>query len=229
MAKAQLTERQQEIKSLIEQGKDANQIGAELGISPNAVYQHLRRMRQAGSVKPKAAAAAAKSTPKSGRKSGGTSPAAPAAKPAPAPAPEIVVRESTPLQAIRARRDEIKASVKDAADALVVANAALREAQAAYDKASGKHADELKMLDGAESALTGKKIVDGKVAKAAPKRQRAPKASESQNGTTDAPKAASAPASAPSAPAEPAPAATAGDDEEGFHDPALAESAGAAA
>jgi DNA-binding CsgD family transcriptional regulator len=219
MAKQQLTERQQEIKDRIEQGKTADEIGQELGITANAVYQQIRRMRQGKGTTRKAAA------PKNtGRKSAGTPPAKAAA--APAPVVETVVRTQTPLQAVRARRDEIKASVKDAADALTVANTAVREAQLAYDKAWSKNEPELKVLDAAESALTGKKVVDGKAQAPKPKPASAPKASGKANGRAKGAEPVSEPASAPGesveppAPAERAPEPVRDADADGFHDPA---------
>lgn len=203
MTQKQLTPRQQEIKALVQEGMKVPEVALKLNISQNAVYQQLRRMRAAkpGAAKKAAAESASRAAAKKA--------AAPTAgAPKPAPVVETVVREQTPLQAVRARRAAIKDAVKDTADALAVANGALREAQAAYDKAQAKHADELKALDKAESALTGKPIVDGKPKTAAPKAAPVPKAPTGGNGRAKAGQPASDAGSTPSgsSAAPPAPA-----------------------
>lgn len=45
-----LTDRQREIKELLDQGLGAREIGDELGISRNAVYQQIQRMRKHGNL-----------------------------------------------------------------------------------------------------------------------------------------------------------------------------------
>ena len=45
-----MTPRQQEIKSRLDQGMGAKEIGEELGISRNAVYQQIQRMRRQGAL-----------------------------------------------------------------------------------------------------------------------------------------------------------------------------------
>jgi transposase len=139
---AQLTERQQDIKNRLENGDKADKIAKDLGISTNAVYQQIRRMRNAGNAPAK----------KSGRQS--------ARKLAAAPAIQQAVlgqaRAMTPLQAIRARRDEIKAELKATESAVLDAERTLKSASEAHEKASTKRAEEIKQLDSAESALTGK-------------------------------------------------------------------------
>lgn len=45
-----LTDRQREIKNLLDQGLGAREIGDELGISRNAVYQQIQRMRKNGNL-----------------------------------------------------------------------------------------------------------------------------------------------------------------------------------
>ncbi len=45
-----LTNRQTEIKALLDNGKQAREIANELGISRNAVYQHIQRLRRDGRI-----------------------------------------------------------------------------------------------------------------------------------------------------------------------------------
>jgi hypothetical protein len=156
MAKSQLTPRQKEIKGLQKQGKNAREIAAELGITENAVYQQLRRARQVtGEAKP----AAAKPKPKAAAKSGRKSAAKPAAKPAAAAAPVAAApvksepRVMTPLQAIRARRDEASKGLRDAEAAVTEAKRALAKAEETRDKIQAKVTPELTQLDNAEAAL----------------------------------------------------------------------------
>lgn len=156
MAKSQLTPRQKEIKGLQKQGKNAREIAAELGITENAVYQQLRRARQVtGEAKPAAAKPKAKAAAKSGRKSA----AKPAAKPAAAAAPVAAApvksepRAMTPLQAIRARRDEVTKGLREAEATETAAERALKQAREAREKIAAKVAPELTQLDNAEKAL----------------------------------------------------------------------------
>jgi transposase len=138
---AQLTERQQDIKNRLENGDKADKIAKDLGISTNAVYQQIRRMRNAGNAPAK----------KGGRQSARKS-----AAPAIQQAVPSQARAMTPLQAIRARRDEIKAELKATESAVLDAERTLKSASEAHEKASTKRAEEIKQLDSAESALTGK-------------------------------------------------------------------------
>lgn len=45
-----MTDRQREIKARLDQGKGARQIADELGISRNAVYQQMQRMKRNGNL-----------------------------------------------------------------------------------------------------------------------------------------------------------------------------------
>lgn len=49
---AQLTDRQREIKKRLDKGMGAREIAADLGISRNAVYQQIQRMRRYGELDP---------------------------------------------------------------------------------------------------------------------------------------------------------------------------------
>lgn len=164
MAQKELTPRQKEIKALMSEGLKVPEIAKRMAISPNAVYQQRRRMlaaaRKPGQTKPAQA-----------RK-----PAAPTTKPAPAPAPEVqvVARDQTPLQAVRARRVTIRTATSEVAQAVAQAQTALNAALAAEKKVLARHADELKQLDQAESALTGRKVVDGQPVKPKPAAKSAP-------------------------------------------------------
>jgi Homeodomain-like domain len=158
-----LTERQQEIKKLLDEGKTPREVGEALGISENAVYQHRRRM-QASASKParrgshaakastsKPAKAASKPAQKRSapRKRTQSRPAAPASAPA---APEAM----DPLSAVRHRRDEISLTVTQAKEALDEAAKAHAAAQKAHDDAEAKVKPELERLTAVEALLTGK-------------------------------------------------------------------------
>lgn len=47
---AELTKRQQEILERLEQGEGVKQIATDIGISRNAVYQHIERLRRQGAL-----------------------------------------------------------------------------------------------------------------------------------------------------------------------------------
>ena len=47
---AQLTKRQQEVLDRLEQGMGAKEIARDIGISRNAVYQHIERLRRQGAL-----------------------------------------------------------------------------------------------------------------------------------------------------------------------------------
>jgi transposase len=48
----QLTNRQREIKTRLDQGMQAREIATELGITRNAVYQQIQRLRKSGVLEP---------------------------------------------------------------------------------------------------------------------------------------------------------------------------------
>lgn len=201
MASAQLTDRQQQIKALMQEGKDPKQIAAQLKITPNAVYQQLRRMRD-------------------GRKSGGSkagkSPAPAKSTTATSPTTQTHVlgevktaRPVTPLQSIRNRRDEINAEIRAAQSERDAAQRALAKAEEAASKVSERYATELANLTAAEAALKGeaapaKAKNNAKAAKAPTTRPRA--ASGAKNNGTPAPEKDSAPPET-SEPAQPGPVA----------------------
>ena len=144
-----LTERQQQIQDLLEQGKSAKEIAEALGITTNGVYQQLRRMRAGG----------AKAAPAKRAK---TAKAKPAKAPASATAKPPGVNESTapprvmtPLQAIRARRDDLAAGLRDAEAAVIDAQRTLERAVAGRDKIAERITPELESLDRAERAIKG--------------------------------------------------------------------------
>lgn len=190
MAQA-LTDRQKQIKDLLEAGNKADAIAKKLKITPNAVYQQIRRMRNAGNA-PKGVAQG-----KGGRKSAGKKRAAakPAATPSPAPAPvSTEPRLMTPLQALRARRDEIEARLKAAHAEVETHERAAAKARESAEKLTVRHNEELGQLDAAEAALKGEKP------KPAPR-----KTSGKKGGGKASPAKPAQEAPAP-APADPAPA-----------------------
>lgn len=137
----ELTDRQQEIQVLLDQDKTPGEIAKALGITENAVYQHLRRMREKlGTTTPRRRSPQRQSTRKA------AAPSAPTAEP----------RNMTPLQAIRARKAIIEHDLKAARTEVATAEKMLANAQEALAKREQTHADELRQLDNAEAALTGK-------------------------------------------------------------------------
>lgn len=136
----ELTERQQQVQAKLKEGKKAPQIAEELGITPNAVYQTLARVRAmtgGDGAKPK-------------------STAKPKAKPKPKPEP-AAVKAATPLQALKLRQDEIQGELKSLSTEVEVAERALARMKDAQAKAQEKHADELKRIEGAMAVLRGEK------------------------------------------------------------------------
>lgn len=182
-----LTDRQKEIKGLQREGLKPAEIGERLGISANAVYQQLARMRKGGGAGKSTGTKG--SAPKRTATKAGRTPAKAAPKPsaprraAPRPAPVVEPpKPLTPLQAIRERRSTIEADLKRTADDLAAAEKALVTAREAHEKAAAKHTEELRNLDLAERA------VKGEIPKVAPARQRqAPKRNGSAPKTEDAP------------------------------------------
>lgn len=149
-----LTERQQTVKKLEAEGKTPDEIAKAMGITPNAVYQHLRRIRGGNKTKSRRARPRASDSAVPARKLVG--PARVAATHTP---------PMTPLAAIRARRQEIDRELREATNAHTQAVAAAEKAKAAAAALVEKHKDELKGLVRAEEALTGRPVI-----KAAPKR-----------------------------------------------------------
>ena len=172
MAATALTDRQQQIKALLDQSKTPHEIGEALGITENAVYQHIRRMRSAGhklTAKPSAA------KPKRADK--------------PSDATQLnrlfnvaAADPVSPLAAVRARKDVIVAELKIAEHAVADARTALEKAQQANDRVSERHAAELKTLQAAEAALTAKPAAKAKAPR--PQRKRSKPASPSANGAS---------------------------------------------
>lgn len=166
-----LTERQQEIKTLLDQGKTPREVGEALGISENAVYQHRRRMqgkstkastttRRRGSAKradegTRVRAEAARSTARksSGRKRSqrtSTQRHLTAVQATPEPQP------MDPLTAVRHRRDALNEQVAQTKASLDEIAKLHQEAQKAHDTAVSKVKTELDQLAAAEALLTGK-------------------------------------------------------------------------
>ncbi len=144
MATAQLTERQQQIVDLQKEGKKAPEIAKILGITPNGVYQQIRRMRDAKS---------GASTAKAAKPSSSTGNA-------PTSVENITgtikqARAVTPLQSIRNRRDEITAEIKSVQAEQDAAARALTKATDAATKIQERYEAELSNLMAAEAALKG--------------------------------------------------------------------------
>jgi hypothetical protein len=179
-----LTERQQQIKGLLDKGKTPKEVGDALGISENAVYQQRRRIKQAsgnGSAPAKRTSARKNTRKTSTRKTSQR----PARRQAPAaPATQVTTaRPADPLSEVQRRKAEIDAQLSSAKTTLDEAAAAHETAQKAYDEAEGGVKQELERLTAVEALLTGK--------------LQPPKPQAKRNRTTPAPAPAPAPAPEP--------------------------------
>jgi hypothetical protein len=174
----QLTERQQQIKVLLDQGKKPREVAEILGISENAVYQHRRRMQTTKNAK-------ATTGKRRGRP---PKPKPPVEQPPPFSIADrveveqvhLTVAPMDPLEAIAARRSEIGAKLLDLrtlADESWTVAAGHKEA---LDAAMAEAEPELYRLDTAEQVLTGQ------LKPAAPKASKA----KAANGKADTPPAA---------------------------------------
>lgn len=153
-----LTARQKEIKGLLDQGKTPKEVGQQLGISENAVYQQRRRIKAAGGTTGrKQTTRKATATKQSARKqttrqrpARAQRPALSVVNPTAAPVP------ADPLAAVRERKAAIGLSLNEAKAELENAAKAHEAAQKAYAEAEGKVKPELERLDAVEALLTGK-------------------------------------------------------------------------
>jgi DNA-binding CsgD family transcriptional regulator len=158
MAK-ELTPRQQEVKALTEKGKKAPAIAKQLGITENAVYQHLRAIRggakkSSSSSRPKRRSRAATSRRQSGR----TSPRAVRTPAAPATAEEL----------LRSEIEQHEATVGAAIEQIAQLNDQIAAANATIQSEQAEAARKGDVLD----VLTGKKVAQAKP-KPRPARKRA--------------------------------------------------------
>lgn len=171
---ATLTDRQKEINGLLSKGKTPGEIAKKLKITENGVYQHMRRIRAATGAKPKAASGSRSRSSSSNsrsrsRASGGSRSTAkrttakrtttkrPAAARRPSPVASTPAPAS-PLDAIRARRDEIAAMLVEVRAEEKRLTDELATATAAREKAEGSVAEELTRLAQSEAILTGKAL-----------------------------------------------------------------------
>lgn len=221
MAQVELTPRQQEIKKLLKQGKNANAIADALGITTNAVYQQIRRIRASGgsastgSSRSKANANGKGKAKKSGRQSARKSPVS---KPKP---------KAEPVTAQALLTSEIQA-----------ANEAKTEASAAIDSLKGQIAEQETRIEALDAeivnkgdvlaVLTGEKVAHAKPAPPKPKTPRKPSAAKTagkQSGKADPAKGGSgqgggsqAPSNGSSAAATPEPSSQAEREATADHD-----------
>jgi regulatory LuxR family protein len=208
-----LTERQQEIKALLDKGKTPREVGEALGISENAVYQHRRRMgvkssstrrgsakRADESTRVRAAAARAQAPAKRTTQRKRTQqPRKPqlAAVPTGPTTPEAM----DPLTAVRHRRTEVNSLIEGARFEAEAAAKVAATAQKADDEALAKVKVELDQLDTAEAVLTGK-------LKPPTKASRKPSNGKAQTPPTEPPAPTPAEPAPPAAVAEPEPEPT---------------------
>lgn len=202
------TDRQKQIKKMLGDGKNPQQIAKALRISDNAVHQQLRRMRKnsgakaSGSTRSRANGSTRRSQTRASRSTGRKSTrtrtrstaraaSAPAAT-APMPTPQ------TAEELIRSEIDTIKAGLAEQADRVKVAHGEI----AAAEKETVGLNEELARREDTLAVLTGKKVASAKP-KPRPKRRPAAKASgaaqASGNGKGTSGASKGAPASQPPA------------------------------
>jgi IS30 family transposase len=183
-----LTERQQEIKTLQDQGKTPREIAEALGITVNGIYQQLRRMKGGGNAKKSGKPKPNASTKAVARKLADDS------RPTSRPALPLPPRVMTPLQAIRARKQAIEQQLKESASAISAAASTLTKLNEGHGTLVLKHAEELKQLQVAEGIITGEVPITKPVAKKPASKNGAGKPAA---GTADPPQQVTAPVQQP--------------------------------
>lgn len=164
--KAAPGERAEQIKKLLAQDKDAGEIAAKLGITRNAVYQQIRRMRGG---KKRAAKGGRKSTRKAAS-SARRAPAAPA--PAPTPAPAEV---ASPTEVLRIAKRNAEEKARDGERHIKALEKEIGDTRTNIEDA----AKDAARFDAALTALAPAKRTNRAAAK-----KRAPAAKKSGSGTT---------------------------------------------
>ncbi len=159
MPTQQLTERQLEILKLQEQGMKASQIAKKLGITVNGVYQHQRRIRDAGGSNSKPAAS--KSTK------------------APTPSPDENIASGVgvavlPEAAMKARRSVLEDTIKANEQELKDAERVAAQTRDRVQKTNLGLTKELDQIRSAERVLKGTAIASAKP-KSKPKPKAAPR------------------------------------------------------
>jgi DNA-binding CsgD family transcriptional regulator len=163
VAKSKLTERQQEIVTQQKQGKTAPQIAEALGISENAVYQQLRKIRAATGGKQSAASKRAQAgrAAKSGRQSGGkaaktgTSGNASARVTASTP-PAAAPKPPTLLQLVKQELKDAEAAIKEQEQEIVAHERGITASKERIERLSAERdrkADLLAVLQGEKRAV----------------------------------------------------------------------------
>jgi transposase len=155
-----LTERQQEIKALLDQGKTPKQIGEQLGISENAVYQQRRRIKLAGDQPRSQTKTPRKQASKRASKQASKTSRPRQQRQAPAPVAQAeedtAAEPANPLNEVRRRQAEIDGMLAEAKTTLDESAKAHATAQKAYDDAESKVKVEMERLAAVEALLTGK-------------------------------------------------------------------------
>jgi hypothetical protein len=203
-ATTDLTPRQKEIKALLDKDFTPTEVADKLGVSSNAIYQHLRRMKKAPKAskartsprKPGTRRAAARKRPSRAKRTTARAPAL-GERGTAVLASGTLLKPHTPLQVIRNRKDEIEAAVKHSAAVVAEDEKGYLTSKERHETLVTKNKEELRRLDIAEQAL------QGKIVKPAPKRQRP---AASTNGQPPVPPPAPEPNARPDAKPEPTPA-----------------------
>ena len=156
-----LTDRQKEIKGLLDQGKTPKEIGQKLGISENAVYQQRRRIKAASANgrKPsgnKRQASRASTSRSSTRQRPRQQSQKQRSNHLSVVGEKQEQKAADPLSEVRRRKAEIDSQLSSAKATLDEATKAHETAQKAYSEAEGKVKPELEQLAAVEALLTGK-------------------------------------------------------------------------
>jgi hypothetical protein len=139
-----LTERQTEIKKLLDDMKTPGQIAVELGVTESAIYGHLRRMRENGHSVGSPGKTVRRATRSRKQNTG-----------RPTLAVGSPVKIATPLQAIRARKEELERELRAAEKTVDDTKRAYVAAEDALVQLNERHSSELHNLTAAEDALIG--------------------------------------------------------------------------
>jgi chromosome segregation ATPase len=194
MATKDLTPRQQEIKALTEKGKKAPAIAKKLGITENAVYQHLRAIRggakkSSGSTTRSRSRGKAASTGRQSSRNRRPAAAAPAPAPVAATAEELLRQE---IDGAQAGVSDLKGQIKGHQDEITKAEKEIEALTA-----------EIERKGDVLAVLTGKKVARDK-----PKPSSAKKKAGGQSAASTGSKAASGSQASSQAPSNGGAAAT---------------------
>lgn len=182
MATKALTPKQLEVQTLLKQGKKVPEIAKAMNITPNAVYTHVRGIRDA--------------TGRGVRKRTAARPVAPSqAKP---PVFATLAPRVTPKAALSQRRGELESKIKEHDNSVKSAEAAAVKARKTAESETAKLRTELNHVIAAQRALSGDKGTPTIRAARRRRRKATPAASNGSGAKAAAKKAAASTAPATS-------------------------------